>query len=184
MFGGNQSDMVRYRSGEWQPFPQNPPCTSDMVLRMLLLLYRVIRIIIRTYLPSESNDGTIRRINYSQPQRDSHMAVPIDQVEKWYHALKKFYDLATDERYLIEFKLKPGNNPQAFGTFITLHEKKKINVFIGEMITFDNLRVLHGRTAFGENLKGERHVQGAYLDWDEARSRIRVLKTKILDNQV
>lgn len=44
------------------------------------------------------------------------------------------------------------------------------------MVTFDNLRVLHGRTAFGENLKGERHVQGAYVDWDEARSKIRVLK--------
>ncbi|KAI9555785.1 hypothetical protein GHT06_018301 [Daphnia sinensis] len=108
----------------------------------------------------ESDDGTIRRINYSQPQRDSHMAVPIDQVEKWYRALKKFYDLATDARYLIEFKLKPG-----------------------ELVTFDNLRILHGRTAFGENLKGERHVQGAYLDWDEARSRIRVLKAKLLGNK-
>jgi len=27
-------------------------------------------------------------------------------------------------------------------------------------------------------MKGERHVQGAYLDWDEARSKIRVLKTQ------
>jgi gamma-butyrobetaine dioxygenase len=44
------------------------------------------------------------------------------------------------------------------------------------MVTFDNLRILHGRTAFGEHLQGERHVQGAYVDWDEARSRIRVLK--------
>nr|CAH0103769.1 unnamed protein product [Daphnia galeata] len=101
----------------------------------------------------ESSDGTIRRINYSQPQRDSHMAVPIDQVENWYRALKKFYDLALDPQYLVTFKLQPG-----------------------EMVTFDNLRVLHGRTAFGENLKGERHVQGAYVDWDEARSKIRVLK--------
>lgn len=41
------------------------------------------------------------------------MVVPIDQVEKWYRALKNFYDLATDARYLIEFKLKPGNCPQA-----------------------------------------------------------------------
>lgn len=50
---------------------------------------------------------------------------------------------------------------------------------LGQMITFDNLRVLHGRTGFGQGLKGERHVQGAYLDWDEARSRIRVLKAKL-----
>lgn len=61
-------------------------------------------------------------------------------------------------------------------------EKKIKKLFVGEMVTFDNLRILHGRTAFGENLKGERHVQGAYLDWDEARSRIRVLKTKLLGN--
>lgn len=46
------------------------------------------------------------------------------------------------------------------------------------MVTFDNLRILHGRTGFGDTVKGERHVQGAYLDWDEARSRIRVLKAK------
>jgi alpha-ketoglutarate-dependent taurine dioxygenase len=44
------------------------------------------------------------------------------------------------------------------------------------MVTFDNLRILHGRRAFGQHLQGERHVQGAYFDWDEARSRIRVLK--------
>lgn len=37
------------------------------------------------------------------------MAVEIDQVEGWYRALKKFYDLALDPHYLVEFKLKPGN---------------------------------------------------------------------------
>lgn len=47
------------------------------------------------------------------------------------------------------------------------------------MVTFDNLRVLHGRTAFGEKIEGERHVQGAYLDWDEVRSRIRVLRAAL-----
>jgi hypothetical protein len=66
---------------------------------------------ILAYFLSESSDGTIRRINYSQPQRDSHMAVPIDQVENWYRAVKKFYDLALDPLYLITFKLQPGNVP-------------------------------------------------------------------------
>lgn len=49
----------------------------------------------------------------------------------------------------------------------------------GQMISFNNLRVLHGRTGFGTDLKGERHVQGAYLDWDEIRSRIRVLEASL-----
>ena len=53
----------------------------------------------------------------------------------------------------------------------------------GEMVTFNNLRVLHGRTAFGRDLKGERLVQGAYLDWDEVRSRIRVLKAKLTTDE-
>jgi len=47
------------------------------------------------------------------------------------------------------------------------------------MITFNNLRILHGRTAFGDEQGGERHVEGAYLDWDEVRSRIRVLKNRL-----
>ncbi len=37
------------------------------------------------------------------------MAVPIDQVENWYRALKKFYDMALDPEYLVTFKLQPGN---------------------------------------------------------------------------
>ena len=51
------------------------------------------------------------------------------------------------------------------------------------MITFDNIRILHGRTSFGDALKGERYVQGAYLDWDEARSRIRVLKANLFGDK-
>ncbi len=47
------------------------------------------------------------------------------------------------------------------------------------MVTFNNLRVLHGRTGFNTKVGGERLVQGAYLDWDEIRSKIRVLKAKL-----
>lgn len=38
--------------------------------------------------------------------------------------------------------------------------------------------MLHGRTGFN----GDRHVQGAYVDWDEARSKIRVLKAQLSRN--
>lgn len=40
--------------------------------------------------------------------RDSHLCVPIDQVDNWYRALKTFYDLARHPRNLVEFKLEPG----------------------------------------------------------------------------
>ena len=44
----------------------------------------------------------------------------------------------------------------------------------GEMVAFDNTRVLHGRTAF-DPASGERHYRGYYLERNEIDSRIRVL---------
>ncbi len=44
----------------------------------------------------------------------------------------------------------------------------------GEMVVFDNARVLHGRTAFDAG-SGERHLRGYYIERNEVDSRIRVL---------
>ncbi len=44
----------------------------------------------------------------------------------------------------------------------------------GEMAMFDNMRVLHGRTAF-DPASGDRHFQGYYIEQNEFDSRIRVL---------
>ena len=44
----------------------------------------------------------------------------------------------------------------------------------GEMVIFDNARVLHGRAAFDPN-SGERHLRGYYVERNEVDSRIRVL---------
>ena len=43
----------------------------------------------------------------------------------------------------------------------------------GDLIVFDNERVLHGRV--GESI-GERHLQGCYADRDGLLSTLRVLK--------
>lgn len=45
------------------------------------------------------------------------------------------------------------------------------------MLCFDNLRICHGRSGYfpAANQIYERHIVGAYLDWDEIRSRIRVI---------
>jgi gamma-butyrobetaine dioxygenase len=40
----------------------------------------------------------------------------------------------------------------------------------GELMLFDNSRVLHGRTAF-DTQEGKRHIQGCYLDSDGPRER-------------
>lgn len=44
----------------------------------------------------------------------------------------------------------------------------------GEMVVFDNWRVLHGRTAFDAD-SGERHYRGYYIDENEINSCIRML---------
>lgn len=47
--------------------------------------------------------------------------------------------------------------------------------FSGDILTFDNHRVLHGRKAY----QGSRLLIGGYLDWDLIKSRTRVLKSQL-----
>lgn len=55
----------------------------------------------------------------------------------------------------------------------------------GDILTFDNIRLLHGRDKYEDTGKIMRHVIGGYLDWDEVWSRIRVLKkAQMLPNKI
>ena len=45
----------------------------------------------------------------------------------------------------------------------------------GDVITFNNSRVLHGRSSFTITEESKRYLQGFYLDWDAIYSRMRVL---------
>lgn len=90
------------------------------------------------------------RINHSTPQRDSHFTVPLEQVEPWYRASAIFVKLIHEGA--VQFKSKPG-----------------------EMLTFDNTRLIHGRTSYTDVKDNIRQLVGAHLDWDEVFSRLRVL---------
>jgi gamma-butyrobetaine dioxygenase len=48
----------------------------------------------------------------------------------------------------------------------------------GEIAAFDNRRILHGRRAFDAG-GGRRHLQGAYLEWEDVNSKIRVLSRRL-----
>jgi len=61
------------------------------------------------------------------------------------------WQLFHSDAYQLEFTLKPG-----------------------QMVAFDNRRVLHGRREFDPN-SGAHHLQGTYLDRDMLASRLRVL---------
>jgi gamma-butyrobetaine dioxygenase len=52
--------------------------------------------------------------------------------------------------------------------------ERRFRLLDGQCMVFDNVRLLHGRTAFDPEA-GLRHLQGCYIDADGPRSRYRVL---------
>eukprot|EP00099_Drosophila_melanogaster_P019551 NP_610868.1 uncharacterized protein Dmel_CG10814 [Drosophila melanogaster] len=96
-------------------------------------------------------EGRCVRINHSIPQRDSHFSVPVEQVRPWYEAMATFVGLAHE--HSCRFKTTPG-----------------------DVLTFDNLRLVHGRTGYDDTDRNVRHILGAFVDWDIVYSRLRVLR--------
>ncbi|MCB1480876.1 MAG: TauD/TfdA family dioxygenase [Rhodobiaceae bacterium] len=94
--------------------------------------------------------GNVAGINFN-----AHLAdifdLPADLMERYYRAYRLFMVMSRDDAYLVTLKLKGG-----------------------EMVVFDNRRVLHGRDAF-DPATGFRHLNGCYVDRGDFDSCIRVL---------
>ncbi len=78
----------------------------------------------------------------------------------FYDAYRALMQRIREPRYAVSFRLQPG-----------------------EMVAFDNTRVLHGRAAFDPD-SGVRHYIGYYLDRNEIDSRIRVLARALAEEQL
>ena len=78
--------------------------------------------------------------------------VDFGDVELAYAGLRAFQTLAAGEGFAMTFDYAPG-----------------------DLVVFDNRRVLHGRTAFDDAV-GERALKGCYMEREEVLSRIRVLR--------
>ena len=76
--------------------------------------------------------------------------MPAEVMPAYYRAYRTFMAMTRDPAYQLTFKLKAG-----------------------EMIVFDNRRVLHGREAF-DPASGFRHLHGCYVDRGEFNSRLRL----------
>ncbi|CAH2050954.1 unnamed protein product, partial [Iphiclides podalirius] len=98
--------------------------------------------------------GEVARINFSVPQRGSHFPGPIERVRPWYEAHSLFYELS--RRFSATFKVEPG-----------------------DILAFDNVRLLHGRNQYEDRDGNVRKLVGVYVDWDEIYSRLRCLKVKL-----
>lgn len=78
--------------------------------------------------------------------------MPIAAQPGAYEAMRVFSTLAHDPRFMITSAFRPG-----------------------DLIGFDNRRVLHGRDAFDPGA-GSRRLRGCYIDHDDLYSRLRVLR--------
>jgi len=94
--------------------------------------------------------GEVIEIRYN-----AHLAgifdMPAEIMPDYYRAYRAFMAKTRDAKYRVVFRLKAG-----------------------EMVVFDNRRVLHGRDSFDPST-GFRHLHGCYVDRGEFASRLRKL---------
>lgn len=101
-------------------------------------------------------DGTGQMIGVHYSPRLDDIPLMSDADTRRYHrARKRFGQLFEDPQYELRFRLDPG-----------------------QLMMFDNNRVLHGRTSFDPS-EGHRQLQGCYIDRDGPRSLYRVLKRRL-----
>ena len=100
---------------------------------------------------SLTKDGDYNDIRFSLATMDALDCQP-EKMEKVYKAHHRLGNLLHDDKFQIRFRLQAG-----------------------DIFSFNNRRVLHGRTAFNPN-SGHRHLQGYYMDRDEIIGRLNFLK--------
>ncbi len=81
--------------------------------------------------------------------------IAADQVLPFYRAYRALTEIIRKPENILKLKLQPG-----------------------DLLVFNNRRVLHGRAAFDPN-SGPRHLQGCYVDNDDVLSKRRVLRRRL-----
>jgi alpha-ketoglutarate-dependent taurine dioxygenase len=98
-----------------------------------------------------SCDGTVTAVHYN-----NRSVAPLphhgDDAAEFYVAYRRFAKLLREPRFQMTFKLDDG-----------------------DLVLFDNQRILHGRTAFSASQHG-RHLRGCYLTRDSVYSRTAQLR--------
>jgi len=98
--------------------------------------------------------GRVRAIHFS-PRLDYVPLLPPEELAAYYRARRVFDHLLREPEFEIRFLLDRG-----------------------DLVMFDNVRLLHGRTGFNP-AEGLRHLQGCYIDIDGPRSLYRVLRRRV-----
>jgi gamma-butyrobetaine dioxygenase len=79
--------------------------------------------------------------------------MPRPDIPRAYASLRVFAEMARDPRFQVAYPFRPG-----------------------DLVGFDNRRILHGRDGFESD--GGRHLRGCYADHDDLYSRLRVLRRR------
>ena len=95
--------------------------------------------------------GAVAEVRFNFAVMDA-ISAPPERIGPLCRALRAFASVIRDPALECRYRLNPG-----------------------ELLIFDNRRVLHGRAAFDPST-GRRHLQGCYVDRDQLLSRIRVLE--------
>ncbi|MCS5592417.1 MAG: gamma-butyrobetaine dioxygenase [Gammaproteobacteria bacterium] len=99
----------------------------------------------------ELNDkGEVVKVRYNNRSIDA-IKLPADKIRAFYKAYRHWGEIIERADLKVTFKLSPG-----------------------DLMLFDNTRVMHARTAFSK--RGKRHLQGAYADLDGLYSLLNVLE--------
>jgi gamma-butyrobetaine dioxygenase len=95
-------------------------------------------------------DGKLQRIRFNNWLRGATV-FPEAVLEPMYAAIGKFWRMLRDPKYQLQLRLRPG-----------------------DLIAYDNRRVLHGRAPFDAS-SGERHLQGCYINQEDVDSMLRMI---------
>ena len=101
--------------------------------------------------------GDIRKVRYNDRSIAS-VNLPLKEQQDFYPSYRRWAETLGSEDLRISYRLNPG-----------------------DVVVFDNTRVMHGRTAY--TAAGERHLQGAYSDLDGLYSTLYTLRKQQLSSQ-
>jgi len=94
-------------------------------------------------------DGELIEARWS-PWLRAPLQAPLAEADRFYRALRLAMSLAEDRQFIVAHRLEPG-----------------------DMLAFDNRRVLHGRGAVDRST-GDRWLRGSYVEREELASLLRV----------
>ena len=99
-----------------------------------------------------NGNGEIVKVRYNNRSIDT-IKLPENKIRPFYKAYRHWSEIIERDDLKITFKLSEG-----------------------DLMLFDNTRIMHARTAFSK--KGKRHLQGAYTDLDGLYSLLNVLENR------